>query len=56
MSADETMTLVEIGPALIILGLILAPFAIRAAIEDFRDLAHLIDPPKTPNDRKEAHR
>lgn len=47
MTAAESMELVNIGPGFIVLGLILAPFAIRAAIDDFRGLADLIENPNT---------
>lgn len=42
---DDPMALVEIGPAMVVLGIILAPFGIRAMFEDFSTLAHLIEHP-----------
>lgn len=43
MSATESMELVHIGPILIILALLITPWAIKAAIEDFQALTDLIN-------------
>lgn len=46
----------DMSPWLLLLFVPLLPWIWRSIRADYRGLADLIDPPKTTNDRKEAHR